>query len=111
MKRIISSILGIFVAVVVMAQVADEKPILTIGCISDFHCEKSLVQTSDPSKVHLRGSVPIIFEKMAQDEDVDVILVGGDCTSEAEVSQEVWEAVKMLMQNTIRGAFLRRCSM
>ena len=105
MKRFISTILSLLVAVLVMAQAADEKPILTIGCISDFHCEKSLVQTNDPSKVQLRGSVPIIFEKMAQDEDVDVILVGGDCTSEAEVSQEVWEAVKTLMQNTIRGAF------
>ena len=105
MKRFLPTILSALLTLQVMAQTVGDKPILTIGCISDFHCEKSLVQTSDPTKVQLRGSVPIIFQKMAQDEDVDIILVGGDCTSEAEVKQEVWQAVKELMQTTIRGAF------
>ena len=53
MKRFLPTILSALLTLQVMAQTASEKPILTIGCISDFHCEKSLVQTSDPTKVKL----------------------------------------------------------
>lgn len=83
----------------------DEKPLLTIGCVSDFHTEKSLVQTDDPSKVRLRGSVAKVFTKMAREEDLDIVLVGGDCSSEAEVSQEVWMGMKELIASTIRKGF------
>ena len=39
MKRLLTAILSTLVTVLVMAQGTSEKPILTIGCISDFHCE------------------------------------------------------------------------
>ena len=87
------------------AQGTDEKPLLTIGCTSDFHNEKSLVQTDDPTKVQLRGSVAKLFNKMGEEEDVDVILIGGDCSSEAEVTEAVWMAMKYKLVDVIRTAF------
>lgn len=77
---------------------------MTIGCLSDLHNELGLI-SGELSTVKLRGTFGNTIKRMHEEEDVDLICLGGDYTSDVTVSKENWERVKQLMRETSRSAF------
>ena len=70
---------------------------MTIGCLSDLHNELGLI-SGELSTVKLRGTFGNTIKRMHEEEDVDLICLGGDYTSDVTVSKENWERVKQLMR-------------
>ena len=64
---------------------ADEKPLLTLACISDIHTERSLIDCANLSDIKLRGSFIRTLNLMKKEEKIDVMMLGGDCTSDATI--------------------------
>lgn len=91
---------------VVRAQrVEDEKPLLTLACISDIHTERSLIDCVNLDDIALRGSFTRTLAFMKRDEKIDVMLLGGDCTSDATIPVENWRQVRTLIAKRTREAF------
>lgn len=91
---------------VVRAQrVEDEKPLLTLACISDIHTERSLIDCVNLDDIALRGSFTRTLAFMKRDEKIDVMLLGGDCTSDATIPVENWRQVRTLIAQRTREAF------
>jgi 3',5'-cyclic AMP phosphodiesterase CpdA len=84
---------------------AQEEPLLTIACLSDCHAERSLIDQSDISKIKLRGSFEQTLKRIKKEENIDVMVLGGDCTSDATISMQNWMRVRELMATATRGAF------
>ena len=95
-------LLGLFPVYPLQAQ---EEPLLTIACLSDCHTERSLIDQADLSKIKLRGSFEQTLKRIKKEENIDVMVLGGDCTSDATVSQQNWMRVRELMATATRGAF------
>lgn len=85
--------------------VEDEKPLLTLACISDIHTERSLIDCANLDDIALRGSFLETLARLKSDEKIDVMLLGGDCTSDATISIENWKQVRKLIANATRKAF------
>lgn len=84
---------------------AQEEPLLTIACLSDCHAERSLIDQSDISKIKLRGSFEQTLKRIKKEENIDVMVLGGDCTSDATISMQNWMRVRELMATATRSAF------
>lgn len=95
-------LLGLFPVYPLQAQ---EEPLLTIACLSDCHAERSLIDQADLSKIKLRGSFEQTLKRIKKEENIDVMVLGGDCTSDATISQQNWMRVRELMATATRGAF------
>ena len=83
--------------------VEEEKPLLTLACISDIHTERGLI--TDIDNVGIRGSFSQTLMRIKNEEQIDVLLLGGDCTSDATIPQANWEKVRKLIANYSRKAF------
>jgi len=83
--------------------VEKEKPLLTLACISDIHTERSLI--TDINSIDLRGSFTQTLKRIHEEEKIDVLLLGGDCTSDATIPYENWEKVRNLIVRYARTAF------
>ena len=89
----------------VTAADADEEPILTIACLSDLHNQMELI-TGDVDSVRLRGTVPATVQAIHEQEDIDMMVLCGDYTSDASNVPEVnWERIRELMVDATRSAF------
>ena len=108
MKKIFTLLLFLLVCSIVSnAQTKenkDDKPVMTIGCLSDLHNELGLI-SGDVSNVKLRGTIVNTLKRMHDEEDVDLICLGGDYTSDVTISKENWERVKQLIHEASRSAF------
>lgn len=93
------------VAAVAQETVANEKPVMTIGCLSDLHNELGLISSSNLDQVRLRGTILNTVNKMREDEDIDLIVLGGDYTSDVTIPEANWERVRTLMADALRSAF------
>lgn len=87
------------------ANEAEEKPLLTLACISDIHTERSLIDCANLSDIALRGSFTKTLLKIKQTENIDVMMLGGDCTSDATIPVENWQQVRKLIAQYTRLAF------
>lgn len=98
------SLLLPFYCCVAMAQ---GSPLLTIGCLSDMHSELTLINPSSGNvdDIRLRGTITNTLARMLAEEDLDLIVLGGDCTSDVTISQTNWEKVRELMKEAFRSAF------
>lgn len=67
-----------------IAAESGEKPLLTIACLSDLHNQESLITDSDP---HLRGTIVQTLTRLQEEEQVDVLLIGGDVTSDSYTTE------------------------
>ena len=56
----------------------EEKPLLTLACISDIHTERSLVDCTNLEDISLRGSFTRTLAMIKRDEKIDVMLLGVD---------------------------------
>lgn len=82
-----------------------EEPLLTIGCISDIHTERSLVEVSNLDDIALRGSFSMAVNKIRQQEKIDVLVMGGDQTSDANLTPAAWERTRQVIAEEARRAF------
>ena len=81
-----------------------EKPLLTIGCLSDLHNQQGLISCAIDS-IRVRGTVLNTMAKMKADEDLDIIIMGGDYTSDCTIDKAHWERIRDLMRQATRGGF------
>lgn len=86
----------------------DEKGELlaTFGCLSDLHTEYSMITCPDVDSVKLRKTITKALTRMGEREDIDVMLFGGDYTSQVTAkSQAHWEKSRRLLVNASRAVF------
>ena len=83
----------------------EEKPLLTLACISDIHTERSLIDCANLSDIKLRGSFTKTLTQLKKTEHIDVMMLGGDCTSDATIGIENWKQVRKLIAVYTRRAF------
>jgi len=82
-----------------------EKPLMTIACISDIHTERSLIDCDNLDDIALRGSFLQTLKAIKDTENIDLMILGGDCTSDATIPEENWLRVRKLIANASRSAF------
>lgn len=91
----------------ILAQGNAEEPLLTIGCLTDFHIEGQFLNYANPGQtdgVKLRQTTLKAIEGMKQ-EGVDMMLLGGDYTSLTTVDKTNWSRAQQLLVDTIRSVF------
>lgn len=85
----------------------EEEPLLTIGCLTDFHIEGQFLNYMNPGHpegVYLRQTTVKAIEGMKQ-ENVDMMLLGGDYTSLTTIGQDHWQQAQKLLIDTLRSVF------
>lgn len=66
-----------------------QQPILTVMCLSDLHNQQNILKNGS-----IRGTITDTCKTaLAEEKGVDVVLIGGDVTSNTKVSQDKVEAV------------------
>ncbi len=73
------------------------KPILTVMCLSDLHNQQNILQNGS-----IRGTITDTCKTAAQQENnIDVVLIGGDVTSNTKVSKDKLLAVLNNVVNAV----------
>ena len=67
---------------------ATEEPLLTVAFMSDLHNQQSTLESGN-----IRNSVTKVCDDLAANENTDVVVIGGDVTSDSYVSKPVLESV------------------
>ncbi|MCD8267263.1 MAG: metallophosphoesterase, partial [Parabacteroides sp.] len=83
---------------------SNDQPIFTIAILSDLHNQQELI-SGDLESVHLRGTVVNAIEKIRKGENIDLLVLNGDYTSDASISEENWRKVRQLIHETSLKAF------
>ncbi|MDE7125603.1 MAG: metallophosphoesterase, partial [Muribaculaceae bacterium] len=86
------------------AQTTTDKPLLTIGCLSDLHNELGLINGS-VDNVRLRGTITNTLNAMKEQENIDMLILGGDYTSDCTVPEQNWARVKDLIHEATQKTF------
>lgn len=87
------------------AQDGGEEPILTIACLSDLHNQMSLIDCA-LDDVRLRGTVTRTLEAIKNEEEIDMMILCGDYTSDcSNIPEENWLKIRRLMVEATRDAF------
>lgn len=81
-----------------------DSPIFTVAIISDLHNQQELI-SGNVENVRLRGTVINTIEKIKNEENIDLLVMNGDYTSDASISEENWKRVRELMHTASLGAF------
>ncbi len=87
-----------------------EQPLLTIGCLSDFHIEGKYLNYANPEEatdIRLRPSTTKAIEGMKK-ENVDMLILGGDYTSQTTIGQANWNKARALLVDTLHCVFGKR---
>ncbi len=88
------------------AEDGGEKPLLTIACLSDLHNQMSLIE-GPAEQVRLRGVVKNTLETMKREEQIDMMILCGDYTSDSQdIPKENWERIRELIASSARDVFL-----
>ncbi|MBR2476013.1 MAG: metallophosphoesterase, partial [Bacteroidaceae bacterium] len=77
--------------------------LLTFACLSDLHAQQDLI--TDANNIQLRESVTKTLNQIKLEENVDLIVLGGDYTSNNAIPETSWETTRELLVNATRGAF------
>ena len=67
---------------------ATEEPLLTVAFMSDLHNQQSTLESGN-----IRNSITKVCDDLAANENTDVLVIGGDVTSDSYVSKPVLESV------------------
>ncbi len=73
------------------------KPLLTLACIADGHVDYGL-QSQSP---YMRNAVIKTLNRIGQEEDADLLLVGGDSTSDNDDTPEPGEWTESVYQRVV----------
>ena len=84
-----------------------EKPLVTIACLSDVHAMNSMITPSSGSinDITVRSSFIQTLRQMKEQEDVDVIVLGGDCQSDKTIAEANAMQVRRVINNVTREVF------
>ena len=82
---------------------SSDKLLLTFACLSDLHAQQDLI--TDANNIQLRESVTKTLNQIKTQENVDLIVLGGDYTSNNTIPETSWETTRELLINATRGAF------
>ena len=107
MKRLFTlfSLMAVFAINMVFAQEQkEEKPLLTIGCLSDLHSQQTLI-SGPVDEIRLRGTVVNTLDSMKVQEKLDLIILGGDYLSDVTIPFENWVRMHELLKEAARNAF------
>ena len=104
MKRLITHFLGTLLLLCHVSAWAQEKPIITFGVISDIHSQQSLISGAF-DEVALRGTFLNTIQQMKADENLDLLVINGDNTSDVTITEENWLRVRELMVEATRSVF------
>ena len=96
------ALMAMFVMNAVFAQ--EEKPILTFGCLSDLHSQQTLI-SGDVESVRLRGTITTTLNAMKAEENLDLIVLGGDYLSDVTISYENYLRTRELLVEATRNVF------
>ena len=78
--------------------------LLSFAAISDLHAQQDLI--TNANNIQLRESVTKTLSKIKEEEkNLDLIVLGGDYTSNNAIPYESWEKTRELLINATRGAF------
>ena len=88
-------------------QTKESKLLMTIGCISDPHCEYGLLtpDKGGSDAVQLRRTFTKTMARIKQEENIDVLLVGGDVTGLGSAPQANWERSRELFVQEVAKTF------
>ena len=81
-----------------------DKPILTIGAISDIHNQESLINTSI-NNIKLRGVFETTLDRMKTEDNPDILIFNGDFTSDVTISEAQYNRVRELIAEAGRNMF------
>ncbi|MBR4645438.1 MAG: metallophosphoesterase [Bacteroidaceae bacterium] len=84
-----------------------EKPLVTIACLSDVHAMNSMITPSSGSinDITVRSSFIQTLRQMKEQEDIDVIVLGGDCQSDKTIAEANAMQVRRVINNVTREVF------
>ena len=81
------------------------KPLLTFACLSDLHSQNSLIE-GDVNSVDIRGVAKTTLQRISKEEkNLDLIVLGGDYTSDCTISEENWQRSRELLIEATRNVF------
>lgn len=103
MKKLLLCIAILAAAIASHAQ-STEQPLLTIGCLSDLHNEFGLINC-DVDNVRLRGTITNTLNAMKEQEHIDMLILGGDYTSDCTIPETNWARVKDLIHDATMATF------
>ena len=85
----------------------DEKPLLTIGCVSDVHNMNNMITPSSgkTSDITLRSSLTRVLDRWHSEENVDVVVIGGDTESDKTIKEANSRMVHKRMIDTMHDFF------
>lgn len=91
------------------------RPLLTIACVSDIHTQEGWLcntawddkdngyyKAKEVKDLRIRESLEEAVKALKK-ENVDVLIVGGDCQSDATVDEEHWREIRRLMATALRS--------
>ncbi|MBR5323987.1 MAG: C10 family peptidase [Muribaculaceae bacterium] len=82
---------------------SSDKLLLSFACLSDLHAQQDFI--SDANNIRLRESATKTLEAIKEQENVDLIVLGGDYTSNTYIPKESWEKTRQLLIEETRKAF------
>lgn len=82
----------------------EEKPILTFACLSDLHSQQTLISGSVES-VRLRGTIQKTLDSIKHEENLDLIVLGGDYLSDVTISYQNYLRTRELLVQATRNTF------
>ena len=82
---------------------SSDELLLTFACLSDLHAQQDFI--TDANNIRLRESATKTLAKIKEQENVDLIVLGGDYTSNNAIPETSWETTRELLVNATRGAF------
>lgn len=83
---------------------SNDQPIFTVAILSDLHNQQDLISGSIEN-VRLRGTVINTIERIKKEENIDLLVMNGDYTSDASISESNWKRVRELMHEASLEAF------
>ena len=107
-KLLLTTILTFGLSISAFAQLLpeeQEKPLLTLACLSDMHTERDMITQESLSNIYLRGSLIQTLNRIKEEEKIDILILGGDQTSDATIDQSHWKKTRALIAETVKTAF------
>lgn len=104
MKKLLLNVAALVLSACAAFAQSTDKPLLTIGCLSDLHNELSLINGS-VDNVRLRGTITNTLNAMKEQEHIDMLILGGDYTSDCTIPEENWARVRDLIHEATKATF------
>lgn len=108
MKRLFLFLVACVCSVCITATAqTEEKPLLTIACMSDVHCMNNHITPASGmlSDITVRSSMTKVLQGLLKEDKVDVIVLGGDCQSDKTIDEANAMMTRWRIAEATRGFF------